>query len=319
MSVLPCDLLDDFVDRLGLFFQYPAQTERAFYHTVIYKYTRNVAYLPVPYATLIDKRYEMTTICSALLRIVSVCNPKPTFTCCQHIKWKHFIPFWKQAGIDTVYVPHKLRGEHMVEGIRIKACPLYAVNIETPTMSIGVREVSPYERDLLYSFVGAFMPHYMSSIRSKLFAIDHPKDAFVRNIGKWHLEDVVYSKNQNASQTVVDDKEREARTMQYNDILSRSKFSLCPSGAGPNSIRFWESLAIGSIPVVLSDGLCLPYEDGKWAWENCVIFVDESDVYTIEARLRSIPLEKVVQMSRMCKCMYERHGLKISPPTEVRV
>ena len=41
-------------------------------------------------------------------------------------------------------------------------------------------------------------------------------------------------------------------------LLLNSKYTLCPSGSGPNSIRLWESLACGSIPIILSDTLDLP-------------------------------------------------------------
>lgn len=36
----------------------------------------------------------------------------------------------------------------------------------------------------------------------------------------------------------------------YNEILSRSRFSLCPSGNGYDTYRFWESLCYGAIPIV---------------------------------------------------------------------
>ena len=40
--------------------------------------------------------------------------------------------------------------------------------------------------------------------------------------------------------------------------MNDSKYTLCPSGSGPNSIRLWEALAVGSLPIVLSDNLDLP-------------------------------------------------------------
>jgi hypothetical protein len=73
---------------------------------------------------------------------------------------------------------------------------------------------------------------------------------------------------QNAQGTLNENDETKKRTNIYNDILIKSRYSLCPSGSGPNSIRFWESLAVGSIPVLLADTLDLPeYID----WENSVV------------------------------------------------
>jgi hypothetical protein len=36
----------------------------------------------------------------------------------------------------------------------------------------------------------------------------------------------------------------------YNELLSRSYFSLCPSGNGYDTYRFWESLCYGAVPIV---------------------------------------------------------------------
>jgi hypothetical protein len=49
--------------------------------------------------------------------------------------------------------------------------------------------------------------------------------------------------------------EHDQKTFRYNTILSDSVFSLCPLGAGPNTLRFWESIAVGSIPVIFSNDL----------------------------------------------------------------
>jgi hypothetical protein len=47
--------------------------------------------------------------------------------------------------------------------------------------------------------------------------------------------------------------EEEAGRRHYAGILSRSNFVLCPRGQGTSSFRFYEALAAGRVPVVLSD------------------------------------------------------------------
>lgn len=47
-------------------------------------------------------------------------------------------------------------------------------------------------------------------------------------------------------------------------MLSQSIFSMCPSGSGPNTIRFLESHGAGSIPVLISDRLTLPGDASLW-------------------------------------------------------
>jgi len=50
------------------------------------------------------------------------------------------------------------------------------------------------------------------------------------------------------------------RRQRYLDICSSSLCVLCPAGDGRNSIRFFEALALGRLPVLISDTL-LPFED----------------------------------------------------------
>jgi hypothetical protein len=47
----------------------------------------------------------------------------------------------------------------------------------------------------------------------------------------------------------------------YLRVLQQSITVLCPRGTGRNSIRFFEALCSGKIPVLLSDHAALPYED----------------------------------------------------------
>jgi hypothetical protein len=43
------------------------------------------------------------------------------------------------------------------------------------------------------------------------------------------------------------------RQKYYCEMLLRSKFSLCPRGSGPSSIRLFESMQLGVAPVIISD------------------------------------------------------------------
>ena len=71
--------------------------------------------------------------------------------------------------------------------------------------------------------------------------------------------------------------------------MNDSKYTLCPSGSGPNSIRLWEALAVGSIPIVLSDNLDLPNHELMY---DSILKIRESDLYNIERILRNIPKEE---------------------------
>jgi hypothetical protein len=45
----------------------------------------------------------------------------------------------------------------------------------------------------------------------------------------------------------------EARRQRFAEIVGRSRFVLCPRGQGTSSIRIYEALSIGRVPVVISD------------------------------------------------------------------
>lgn len=63
----------------------------------------------------------------------------------------------------------------------------------------------------------------------------------------------------------------------YLDLTENTKFVMCPRGRGLNSIRFFEVLRLGRIPVLISDKARLPLE---WLikYDEFVVRVREEDV-----------------------------------------
>jgi len=89
--------------------------------------------------------------------------------------------------------------------------------------------------------------------------------------------------------------------------LSRSRFSLCPRGTGPSTIRFWESLGAGSIPVLIGSDMGLP--DG-YDWKKCVITISELDINKIHKILSSFTLEQESRMRESCLEAYSKFSGK---------
>ena len=121
------------------------------------------------------------------------------------------------------------------------------------------------ERDLLYNFVGGAT----SPIRRDIFGLPPRADAVVQ-------EKLTY----NAVRWADDEAVRG-----YIELLSRSKFTLCPAGSGTSSYRLFEALRAGSVPVIVSDRLVLP-EGPDWA--RCSVRVPENEIATIPARLEAV-------------------------------
>ena len=302
------------VDKNQLFWQYPVITEKTFYE----QNKNNSDYLGLPWATIIDKNISLDHV----YNVIANNQTKPNFTCCQHIHFRKLIDFWRSIGIKTVYSPHKKIGEDQIDGIKILPCPLFAVNVEDKTRNNLILETDILEcdRSLLYSFVGGYQPwDYLTDIREKIFNLESrsKEDVYIRNTGTWHFNCVVYNDKQNDRGELNESNEHKDKTRVYNELLLKSKFTLCPSGSGPNSIRFWEALGAGSIPVLLADTLDLP---NNKLWSSGILRVKESDIHRIDEILRSITPVEIKNRQKHCLTIYNQYkdnyrGLQLEEST----
>lgn len=286
------------LNTTGLFWQYPVITEKEFYN----QNKNDPYYMGIPWATIIDKRVNINKLFKI---IIPYLKHKKYYTCCQHIYFRKLIPLFKVLGITHVYTPHKIKGEDQIYGIILIPSPLYAVNIEDQRKNKDFLEVNfiEKERTFLYSFMGGYQREYLTDIRKKIFTLKgKDKNTCIINTGGWHFNNVVYSSKQNKEKELNIDKDHIDKTHNYNQLLLNSRYSLCPSGSGPNSIRFWESLAVGSIPVLLADTLELPY---NIKWEEAIVIIKESDIFKINSILGEISIEKEHSMRQKCIEIYQ--------------
>ncbi|MFM6205180.1 exostosin family protein, partial [Planktothrix sp.] len=95
------------------------------------------------------------------------------------------------------------------------------------------------------------------------------------------------------------------------EILKQSVFSLCPSGSGPNSIRLWESIGYGSIPVVLSDTYLPPGDLDLW--ESAVVVCPEQsdEIKALPERLLRLNQDQSLlrQKQSALQELWERYGV----------
>ena len=236
-------------------------------------------------------------------------HPRPRhtyYTCCQHICFRYFVDIWRTLGIRTAYVSHKKKGEDVLRGVVLKPCPLYAVNLEDPTKNAEFRHAEDLvskERTLLYSFAGGYQSDYLTDIRKKIFSMPHQRDnVCVQNTGDWHFNKVVYGGKQNVQGDVWTDESHTRKTRSYNELLLSSRYTLAPSGTGPNSIRLWEALGAGSIPVLLADTLDLPDHP---LWEHSIVRIAEQDLHTLRERLDRIDPAEEQRRRENCVRIYD--------------
>lgn len=70
--------------------------------------------------------------------------------------------------------------------------------------------------------------------------------------------------------------------MHYIRLLRSGKFSLCPAGWGPASIRIFESMALGVAPVIIADEFSEPAGPD---WRSFSLRVKEADLGSLESIL----------------------------------
>lgn len=286
------------LNNTGLFWQYPVITEKTFYE----QNKNDEDFLGFPWATCIDKNIKINDIYRLILQVKQNIE---YYTCCQHIHFRKYINLFKLLGITTVYIPHKIKGEDEINGVKLMPCPLYAVNIEDDTRNNEFKNINFLEidRPILYSFMGGHQTGYLTDIRPNIFNIKHNDNAKVINTGGWHFNSTVYSNKQNKNGELNIDEKHIKNKTNYNELLLNSKYSLCPSGTGPNSIRFWESLACGSIPILLADTLELPYNID---WNNAIIQIKESEIFNIHKILEKITVDRENELRKNCINIYNK-------------
>jgi hypothetical protein len=124
---------------------------------------------------------------------------------------------------------------------------------------------------------------------------------------EWHFNNIVY-KEQVASQSL--DQQEVANeisaTHRYNQLLSDSKFALCPEGAGPNTLRLWEAIAVGCIPVLFDKELLFPDIISEELVKLCVFWQSDTIGAEFYQMLNAFPEGELQRRSDSLIKLYER-------------
>jgi hypothetical protein len=272
--------------------QKPVITEYQAYIQLIQGQRLPYNYFAFPWANLIDEKFRKTTNLMPMLKNY-LKNPTGLayFTVIQHIFYKKLFPLFKSLNIKYVFSPHCTNADieiAMTFDIQLFGFQLYPIMKHTTDMML----LLPENRPFITSFVGQYDPKcYLTEIRPRIFDLfSEYDDCFISQRKSWHFQDIVYKK---ASATNADFEN------EYKQLLNNSVFSLCPSGSGPNSIRIWESMSFGTIPVILADGLVLPNIEDK-SWEDYVIIWKEGEIDNLYEYLKTISMDEINKKSNAC-------------------
>ena len=125
---------------------------------------------------------------------------------------------------------------------------------------VGFRPPQQGDR-YLGSFVGSVENH---PVRTELLKL--PRNQFVIEDTSSFALKMLYGGEKD---------ERHRFWSHYADVIASAPFALCPRGRGPGSVRLFEVMQMGRVPVILSDEWVYP---PRVDWQACSIPVPESDV-----------------------------------------
>lgn len=155
-------------------------------------------------------------------------------------------------------------------------------------------------RRFLANFVGAFSASiYLTNVREIIFN-DAGKfdDVLIVKREGWHFDRAVYHEQIGGNQPTAELLRKEGNEKaEYLQAIRDSWFTLCPSGSGPNSIRIFESLALGSIPIILAKDLMMPGDAD--CWKAAAIIEDD----TGEGYRRAITLARKMTVDAKMKML----------------
>jgi hypothetical protein len=234
---------------------------------------------------------------------IEIPSNKNTHTVCQHINWHKLLGFWKKIGIKNIHLSHLKQKSYKLplDGINLFPWHICAANIENPNRNKGIKIKRHEEKQYLCSFIGANNKWYPSDIRDQLYQLLKDNDeVYLKLKNSWFYNNIVYKKQiKKQALSEYDASLEEVETFEYNAVLSDSVFSLCPEGTGPNTIRLWESMAIGSIPVLFENDWVRPNIEG-YHWDDFSVTISKVDFRNVFDILKSIPVDKIEVMRQNC-------------------
>ncbi|HEY9771534.1 MAG TPA: exostosin family protein [Coleofasciculaceae cyanobacterium] len=129
----------------------------------------------------------------------------------------------------------------------------------------------------LFSFIGAST----SWTRKRLLKLNFQRD------------DILIRCTNKYNHWNVNQQNRKEMQKNYVDIIQKSKFAVCPKGAGLGCIRLYEVMKLGVAPIIISDQWFLPMGPN---WNSFVVFVKESEI------------KNIVEIVEMHASEYEERG-----------
>lgn len=229
----------------------PIKTEDKIYHK-LKSLDLGIDYVGCPLAYRINTRGIEDT--QRFINIINQKYPHKKIYVCQHV-YVNLLDF----GDNFVFTPHTILGDDYF------FIPHYNPAYHTPPKRIPIKD-----RDLKFSFIGDYNTN---KIREEVGKLDLENSIF-SPIGKWFFSH--------------DQETQNSLKLRYKEVLERTKFPICPQGAGPSTLRFFESLSVGGIPIILNDSR-IPEDLNELVIRSSIEEMKDGSIYR---KIENIDLEE---------------------------
>jgi hypothetical protein len=216
----------------------PIKTEQLINEQLLNK-EFSIPYVSMPLAYTINKLGLSKT--QQLIDEIEQKFPQKKFYVCQHIMVKNL-----NFHNNIVFTPHTEKTD------RFFFIPHY-----NPLYSEKPNKISIKNRKYRMSFIGDFASDRTRHLLSKLKSSEN----IIEHTGRWHF--------------YLNEEQQNINKKRYKEVLENSQISLCPRGTGPSTLRFFESISVGSVPVIFND-LNLPDE-----LENLIYKMNIDEIHKI--------------------------------------
>ena len=194
---------------------------------------------------------------------------KKYFTVCQH---------------DDAPKFHKLPPNTLIFSAGGNYMGLNKISIPLICSKLPQNYIKLQNKDIFCSFVGS-TTHPLRTTFIEKYKNDNE---FVFNYSGW-----------NASIT-------ENALLNFINISSRSKYTLCPRGYGTTSFRLYEAMQLNTIPVYISDHHDLPWSD-EINWNEFCVIIKPEEINNLKEILKIISKEKYEMMLNKIKELYNNY------------
>jgi hypothetical protein len=152
---------------------------------------------------------------------------------------------------------------------RFQACAYQVHQLCYPNVCPSTEELAATPKDLLFFFAG----RSSHRVRRHLFAQNFDgTDVFVQDTSAY---------NHFAG---CEPQSRQPARRSYWQLASRSKYALCPRGAGTSTVRIFEMMEASIPPVIIADDWLPPLGP---SWEQFALFVPENEIASIYEKVKA--------------------------------